>query len=499
MTRTHHRFACASFWQLATAATLLLASSGWATAAVAAPPKGNPTPAITTIGNCSDNQLRTGRRVPIAEVSNPDNLCIEPHIVDMDPTGKAPTVRFNLIDSATGNLVDDVVRLKKGKKCKPNTWCIRVWVSRETPLPAGMCGGSAVGTTVKQPKVLDVDLLIDASGSVMGIAGMPNNIAAAAQTVVSNLGKNSTQGQLSVTLFSDDTKEFCAGSRCDTPTFVTSLAASAQSMSGSTALWKAMRVRLETASSSSGERLLIVITDGDDNSSVPTYLADVVDAAQKTGSPPVRIFFIGVGNLNQSALEQASRELGAFVLDASNLNNLSSMVAHAQSTLETGYEYSVECTATAEKPDTLKMSGRLIHNGTQGQITFITLLPTPGGPRRCIEAGDPNMLVDFDFSSSKINRRKFGKNFRMYKNALDQYKDAKLTLEGYADAPGSPEKNLELSQTRADKAKRMFGRRLQSRITAVGRGEIANEGNERDRENRRVDATFRDVDCVDMR
>ncbi len=146
-----------------------------------------------------------------------------------------------------------------------------------------------VRTVEEAAQDLSVMLVLDRSGSM---GGSPNaDLESAASTFVS-LMKPDDAG--AVINFSSSSAVVLDQSFTTDKSLLLS-AIQGKPASGSTALWKAGLLGVNTTASQNGRKAVVLMTDGDDNDSYPTTQADVINAAKAGGLP---VFTVGLGSVD---------------------------------------------------------------------------------------------------------------------------------------------------------------------------------------------------------
>jgi Flp pilus assembly protein TadB/Mg-chelatase subunit ChlD len=328
-----------------------------------------------------------------------------------------------------------------------------------TSVPVTVHVGSTTTTTSQQPRRVAM-LVVDTSGSMLGAP--LTAVKSAAQAFVGQLPADVSVGLIA---FSDSAR-LLVPATLDRATLKARIAA--LQAAGGTALYDAMRIA-QAQLGTSGERLMVVLSDGADTASHAS-LAMVTAGLRQSG---VRTALVGynIDAQQTHTLSQLAGDIGGRLIPASDARTLGSAFSVAAAT----FASQVEVHGTLEDPlpvgshfvaVTLNVAG-----GTVGASTTLTVAPPPvvatGSPAPAAPAARWSLSVGLAgglllvflglvllFAAVLMPGRRATASLR----ALDAYR---LGVAGYAPvaATAADENETGLARTALDVSERLVARR----------------------------------------
>ncbi|HUP57389.1 MAG TPA: VWA domain-containing protein [Bdellovibrionota bacterium] len=164
---------------------------------------------------------------------------------------------------------------------------------------------------------LSVVIILDRSGSMSASAGSVTREEASESAAVSMLNAMDTDDAVALIEF-DDEVTTTYGFTTDKATVAQTIVAN--TLGGATAVYDAVYTAAELASGRAGRKLLLILTDGDDNSSSHT----LEEAISRVNLQGVAVYTVGLGtDLNTDALRAIAAQTGAEFFQSADGTDLS--------------------------------------------------------------------------------------------------------------------------------------------------------------------------------
>lgn len=153
---------------------------------------------------------------------------------------------------------------------------------------------------------------------------------------------------------------------------------------GSTALYESLFQSLTSTGMKPGRRAVIVMTDGEDNSSQHSQ-TDVVNLAHSLGIP---IYAIGFGQANATVLQSLASQTGGLYFSSPSPANLQQILVSIGNNINSQYQLSYTSTAAAGVSHTLQVVTTTSSGTSSATKSFMcqsqSQTCTPGGPNLCL-------------------------------------------------------------------------------------------------------------------
>ena len=259
-------------------------------------------------------------------------------------------------------------------------------------------------------------------------------------------------------------------------------------LGGATAFYQASRAGLAITAQSSKERVAILFTDGEDNSSLFSSASDVASAAFGQSS---RTFVIAYGGANRGVLSQIASNANGKYYEPTDESELEAIYEEIFRTLDVHYVIEYEGKKLGKD-----------HN------VRVTIQPPTGQPYTAVGSyvEQPKPILENRayvagmFKSGKAqldDAKRWKKQIDELVQLATQYPEKEVVIRAHTDTRGNEKANERLSVNRAKIIARELERRgvTKKRIRIEGKGESAplhpsDQEDWQQRENRRVEVFF---------
>jgi outer membrane protein OmpA-like peptidoglycan-associated protein/uncharacterized protein YegL len=313
-----------------------------------------------------------------------------------------------------------------------------------------------------QSQPYDIALCLDYSGSMVG------TIQAMEQVIQKFINRKEANDRFSIIKFDDQLKKV-SSMEIDENKLLQLKWNGLDDFGGSTALYAGIDEALESFVNQEPNRqkILFVFTDGAENSSFQHFekrLFTASDVVKKARKMNVRVYPLGFGDgTNYEILQLVGWLTDGKAYQVLNTNEIDSVYSELPRIFKNYYEISYKTPANAPKTISGRVDLKLKYNNqvriTQTSSIYQThenfslgeeegyLPPQKKQSKNTIVAPQAVAFFDFDKYNLKLHYTKSIESIAQY---LLKNPNAKIDILGHTDLVGTPEKNLDLSQKRAE-------------------------------------------------